>query len=93
MKQSAFHLPKINYTEIYRTPSKNFCTKYIFFNIPKLVFYFYILKIIAPELFIMLHFFGRTEPKLRQKNFFSLTLILLTGDILSTNYYNSPNHP
>ena len=54
MKQSAFHLPKINYTKIYRTPSKNFCTKYIFSNIPKLVFYFYIFKIIAPELFIIL---------------------------------------
>ena len=41
----------------------------------------------------MLHITGRTEPTLRQKTVFCFTLILLTGNSLSTNYQNSPNHP
>ena len=34
-----------------------------------------------------------TESKLRQKTVFCFILILLIGNILNTNYQNSPNHP
>ena len=99
MKQSAFHLQKINYTKIRMTPNKNFPSKIHIFNIPKFVFYFCILQIIAPELLIILHIIERTKLKLRQKTVFCFTLSLLIGNILNTNYQNSPtyenspNHP
>ena len=43
MKQSAFHLPIINNTKYRWTQVKSSRPKYIFWNIPKLVFYFCIL--------------------------------------------------
>ena len=70
MKQSAFHLPKINYTKIQMTPNKNFPSKIHIFKIPKLVFYFCILQIITPELLMILYITWRTKPKLGQKTVF-----------------------
>ena len=86
-------------TQKYRwLQEKIFHPKYIFCNIPKLVFYFCILYIIAPELLILLYITGRTEPKLRQKTVFCFTLILLIGNIFNTNYQiptyqNGLNYP